>query len=128
MLIAYRPELENPPREGGFGVIVEKGLVQLAPGLNTDVPEQVWQQARQNSEVKRLMQIGAIEEVAEMETIAEVTTDLNILANLPLSEALRNIELINDEDLLLDWKKREGRVRVRNAIVRRRTAISEGRA
>lgn len=128
MLIAYRPELENPPREGGFGVIVERGLVQLAPGLNHEVPEQAWTQARQNPEVKRLMTIGAIEEVVDQETIAEVPTDVTILTNLPLLEALRTIELIHDEDLLLNWKKNEGRTRVRNAIVKRRVAISEGRA
>jgi len=128
MLIAYRPELENPPREGGFGVIVDQGLVQLAPGLNKDVPEQVWHAARNNTEVKRLMRIGAIEELVEQETIQETPSDLNVLSNLPQNEALRTIELIHDAELLLEWKKREGRVRVRNAIVRRRTAIAEGRA
>jgi hypothetical protein len=34
MLIAYRPELENPPREGGFGIITDGGMIQLVPGLN----------------------------------------------------------------------------------------------
>ncbi len=128
MLIAYRPELENPPREGGFGVIVDQGLVQLAPGLNADVPEQAWQQARNNAEVKRLMRIGAIEEVVEQANVPEVSDNVELLSNLPLTEALRTIELIHDAELLLNWKKREGRVRVRNAIVRRRTAIAEGRA
>jgi len=128
MLIAYRPELENPPREGGFGVIVEQGLVQLAPGLNKDVPEQAWQQARNNAEVKRLMRIGAIEEVVEQENVTEISDDVTVLANLPLTEALRTIELVHDAELLLNWKKHDGRVRVRNAIVRRRTAIAEGRA
>jgi hypothetical protein len=128
MLIAYRPELENPPREGGFGVIVDQGLVQLAPGLNADVPEQAWQQARNNAEVKRLMRIGAIEEVVEQANVPEVSDNVELLSNLPLTEALRTIELIHDAELLLNWKKQEGRVRVRNAIVRRRTAIAEGRA
>jgi len=128
MLIAYRPELENPPREGGFGVIVEQGLVQLVPGLNKDVPEQAWQKARQNATVKKLMQIGAIEEMMEQEVVSEAVTDLNILTNLPLQEALRAIEMIHDAELLLDWKNREGRIRVRNAIVKRREAIRTGNA
>lgn len=128
MLIAYRPELENPPREGGFGVIVANGLVQLAPGLNKDVPEQAWSQARNHPEVRRLKAIGALEEVVEQETIADAPSDLNVLTNLPLVEAIRTIELIHDPQLLLDWKKREGRVRVRNAIVKRREAINTGNA
>ena len=36
MLIAYRPELENPPREGGFGIITDGGMIQLAPGLTKE--------------------------------------------------------------------------------------------
>ena len=39
MLIAYRPELENPPREAGFGIITDKGLISLTPGLNQEIPE-----------------------------------------------------------------------------------------
>ena len=42
MLIAYRPELENPPREGGFGVITDSGLIQLSPGVNAEVPDSKW--------------------------------------------------------------------------------------
>lgn len=128
MLVAYRPELENPPRDGGFGVIVEDGLIQLAPGLNKDVPEQKWSQAKQNPTVKKMMQIGALEEVKDQDTVPEVPEDLNVLSNLPLQDALRTIELIHDPQLLLDWKHREGRVRVRNAIVKRREAINSGNA
>jgi hypothetical protein len=128
MLIAYRPELENPPREGGFGVIVEDGLVQLTPGLNKDVPEQAWLKARKNETVKKLMQIGAIEEVVEVEMVPEAISDINVLSNLPMAEALRAIEMIHDEKLLNDWKAREGRVRVRNVINKRREAIRIGNA
>ena len=65
MLIAYRPELENPPREGGFGIITQAGMIQLTPGLNQEIPEDQWKVARENRAVKRLMNIGAIEEVKE---------------------------------------------------------------
>jgi hypothetical protein len=128
MLIAYRPDLENPPREGGFGVVTEAGLIQLAPGLNQEVPEQQWLQARQNATVKRLMAIGAIEEVQERLTVEEIPQDVQSLSNLPLIEAIRTIEIIQTTEQLVEWKKIEGRVRVRNAIAKRVESIKAGRA
>tara|TARA_R110000868_G_scaffold230891_3_gene484160 strand:+ start:355 stop:741 length:387 start_codon:yes stop_codon:yes gene_type:complete len=128
MLIAYRPELENPPREGGFGVVTGAGLIQLAPGLNQEVPEQQWLQARQNATVKRLMAIGAIEEVQERLTVEEIPQDVQSLSNMPLVEAFRVIEIIHDVEQLTEWKKIEGRVKVRNAIAKRQELIKAGRA
>ena len=127
MLIAYRPDLENPPREGGFGVVTEAGLIQLAPGLNQEVPEQQWLKARQNATVKRLMAIGAIEEVQERITVEEIPQDVQSLSNMPLVEAFRVIEIIHDVEQLAEWKKIEGRVKVRNAIAKRQELIKAGR-
>lgn len=128
MLIAYRPELENPPREGGFGIIMERGMIQLAPGLNQEVPDDQWKEARENRMVKRLMSIGAIEEVREQITVEKIPQSIETLTNIPLVEALRTIELIHDDNQLADWKKVEGRVRVRNAINKRLDAIKRGAA
>ena len=128
MLIAYRPELENPHREGGFGIITESGMIQLAPGLNQEVPAQQWMKARESTAVKRLLKIGAIEEVKEQLTVEEVPHDVQTLSNMPLIEAIRTIEIIHDLDQLAEWKKIEGRVRVRNAIAKRQEAIKIGRA
>jgi hypothetical protein len=128
MLIAYRPELENPPREGGFGIIMERGMIQLAPGLNQEVPDDQWKEARENRMVKRLMAIGAIEEVREQITVEKIPQSIETLTNIPLVEALRTIELIHDDNQLADWKKVEGRVRVRNAINKRLDAIKRGAA
>jgi hypothetical protein len=72
MLIAYRPELENPPREGGLGVITDVGMIQLSPGVNSDVPETKWAQARSNATVKRLLAIGAIEELKDTPTVQDI--------------------------------------------------------
>ena len=128
MLIAYRPELENPPREGGFGIITDVGMIQLSPGVNADVPETKWDVARQNGTVKRLMAIGAIEEVQETPTIQEIPQSIDTLTQLPVNEALRLLEIMHDEDQLRLWKGREGRVRIRNAINKRLEAIKAGRA
>ena len=128
MLIAYRPELENPPREGGFGIITETGMIQLAPGLNQDVPELQWKTARENKTVKRLMNIGAIEEVKEQITVETIPQSVQTLINMPLVEALRTIEVIHEVDQLTEWKKSEGRIRIRNAITKRQEAIKTGKA
>jgi hypothetical protein len=128
MLIAYRPELENPPREGGFGIITTGGMIQLAPGLNQEVPETQWKQARENQTVKRLMSIGAIEELKEKPTVETIPRDTESLINIPLVEALRTLEIIHDEQQLNEWKAIEGRVRVRNAINKRLESIRLGNA
>lgn len=128
MLIAYRPELENPPREGGFGIITDTGIIQLSPGVNAEVPDSKWAQARQNQTVKRLMAIGAIEELKAMPTVQDIPQSVQTLSELPLTDALRMIEIMHDEEQLKDWKKIEGRVRVRNAISKRQEAIRIGKA
>jgi hypothetical protein len=128
MLIAYRPELENPPREGGFGVITDSGLIQLSPGVNAEVPDTKWAVARQNPTVKRLMAIGAIEELKASPTVQEIPQSVHTLSQFPLGEAFRMIEIMHDEEQLNDWKKIEGRVRVRNAINKRLEAIRTGKA
>ena len=128
MLIAYRPELENPPREGGFGIITEGGMIQLTPGLNQDVPDNQWKHACENRVVKRLMSIGAIEEVREQVTVEKIPQDVETLTNVPLLEALRITELIHDETQLADWKKVEGRIRIRNAISKRLDLLKRGAA
>ena len=127
MLIAYRPELENPPREGGFGIITDAGMIQLSPGVNTDVPETKWDIARKSGTVKRLMAIGAIEEVKEQATIQDVPTSIDTLIQLPLNEAFRLLEIMHDEDQLRQWKGKEARVRIRNAINKRLENIKAGK-
>lgn len=127
MLIAYRPDLENPPREGGFGVVTNAGIIQLSPGVNPDVPDSKWELARQNQMVKRLMAIGAIEELKAEPTVQEIPKSIDSLLSLPLSDAIRMIEIMHDSVQLADWKKVEGRVRVRNAIAKRIEAIRLGK-
>ena len=128
MLIAYRPELENPPREAGFGIITDKGLISLAPGLNQEIPDEQWEVAKANPTVKALLSIGAIEEMKERVEVETIPQSVESLSQLPLSQAVQAIELLHDEEKLNDWKKVEGRVRVRNAINRRLEAIRTGKA
>jgi hypothetical protein len=128
MLIAYRPELENPPRDAGFGIITRSGLIQLTPGLNQEIPDEKWKEAKENGTVKKLLAIGAIEEMKEQVMVENLPENVQSLSELPLTQAIRAIELIHDPDRLADWKKIEGRVRVRNAIAKRIEAIRIGKA
>lgn len=128
MLIAYRPELENPPREAGFGIITERGLISLTPGLNQEIPDEQWDMAKQNATVQALLRIGALEELKERIEVETIPQSIESLSQLPLSQAIQAIELLHDDEKLSDWKKIEGRVRVRNAIARRVEAIRVGKA
>lgn len=128
MLIAYRPELENPPRDAGFGIITKSGLIQLTPGLNQEIPDEKWKEAKDNGTVKKLLAIGAIEELQEQVMVENLPENVQSLSELPLTQAIRAIELIHDADRLQDWKKIEGRIRVRNAISKRQEAIRIGKA
>lgn len=128
MLIAYRPELENPPREAGFGIITERGLISLTPGLNQEIPDEQWDMAKQNATVQALLRIGALEELKERVEVETIPQSIESLSQLPLSQAIQAIELLHDDEKLSDWKKIEGRVRVRNAIARRVEAIRTGKA
>ena len=128
MLIAYRPELENPPREAGFGIITDKGLISLTPGLNQEIPEDQWELAKSNPTVQALLNIGAIEEMKERVEVETIPQSIESLKQLPLTQAIQAIELLFDEDKLSGWKKVEGRDRVRNAIGRRLEALRTGKA
>lgn len=128
MLIAYRPELENPPREASFGVITAKGMISLAPGLNQEIPDDQWSEAKKNATVQALLRIGALEELKERVEVETIPQSAQALAELPLSQAIQATELLHDDEKLADWKKIEGRVRVRNAISRRIEAIRTGKA
>lgn len=128
MLIAYRPELENPPREASFGVITAKGMISLTPGLNQEIPDDQWSEAKKNGTVQALLRIGALEELKERVEVETIPQSAQALAELPLSQAIQATELIHDDEKLADWKKIEGRVRVRNAISRRIEAIRTGKA
>ena len=103
------------------------GIIQLTPGVNPDVPETKWAMARQNTMVKRLMAIGAIEELKEQPTVQDIPKSVQTLSELPLSDAIRMIEIMHDPEQLADWKKIESRVRVRNSIAKRIEAIKAGK-
>lgn len=135
MIIIYRPELENPPMDKectiGFSFVDGGGLpdhIQVAAGVTRDFPEDVWERIKGYDVVKNLLSLGALriqdEESAENSTAFSVKQDT--LADMPLHEAMTLVEASFDLDQLRRWDAKESRIRLKNAIAKRISAITEG--
>ena len=136
MILVYRPELENPPmaKEAtiGFSFIKESGrseFLQLENGVNRDVEDADWEKIKDKSLVKRLMSLGALRvetDDAGEEAIA-LTPGVKDLSNKDVSTSLRLIEDSFDISQLQKWEASEKRIRVKNHINKRISAITEGK-
>jgi hypothetical protein len=135
MIIVYRPELENPPMDKectiGFSFVDGGGLpdhIQVTSGVTRDFPERVWEKIKEYDVVKNLLSLGALriqdEEPAEDATAPGVKQDT--LADMPLPEAMNLVEASFDLDQLRRWDAKESRIRLKNAIAKRISAITEG--
>ena len=135
MIIVYRPELENPPMDKectiGFSFVGGGGLsdhIQVSSGVTRNFPEDVWDKIKDYDVVKTLLKLGALrietEEATEAAAApAEVT---NSIADIPLQDALRLVEDSFDIEQLRLWDAKDSRIRVKNAIGKRISAITEG--
>jgi len=137
MILVYRPELQNPPmaKEAtiGFSFIQEKGrtdFFNLEAGVNRDVPEERWNAIKEKSLVKRLLNLGAlrVETDDEAEVAIATISDVTDLTNKDVQTSLRLIEDSFDIGQLQKWEAGEKRIRVKNSINKRITAITEGKA
>lgn len=132
MLISYRPENENPPREAGIslGLLNEKtkqyDTLRLVPGLNRDVDPELWSRAKQLKEITTRLSMKVIEEITELEEIPDTST--TEITTLSVDKVQQVVELTHDLNLLDKWFEADKRVRVRNAIQRRIIEIKSGRA
>ena len=137
MILVYRPELQNPPmaKEAtiGFSFIQEKGrtdFFNLEAGVNRDVSEDRWNAIKEKTLVKRLLNLGAlrVETDDESEVAIATTSDVSDLTNKDVQTSLRLIEDSFDIGQLQKWEAGEKRIRVKNSINKRITAITEGKA
>lgn len=135
MILVYRPELDNPPmdRECTIGFsFIGKGAnteyIQVAAGVTRDFPEDVWQRIKNYAVVKRLLSLGAlrVDEDVEETSAPSSPTAADSIAELPLTKALELVEASLDLDQLRRWDAKEQRIRVKNSIAKRLTAITEG--
>jgi hypothetical protein len=134
MILVYRPELDNPPMDKectiGFSFIgagANTDSIQIAAGVTRDFPESVWERIKDYAVVKRLLSLGALRVDADVpEDDNAPTPTADSIADLPLSKAMELVEASFDLDQLTKWDAKEQRIRVKNAIAKRITAITEG--
>lgn len=135
MILVYRPELDNPPMDKeatiGFSFIGDAAnteYIQVPAGVNRDFPESVWSRIQDYEVVKRLLSLGALRVQEDTEVVAPAPSEkaADSLAHMPLAEAMELIEASMDVDQLRRWDAKDQRIRVKNAITRRMTAITEG--
>jgi hypothetical protein len=134
MIIVYRPELENPPMDKectiGFS-FVDGGLtdhIQVSSGVTRNFPETVWDKIKDYDVVKTLLKLGALRIETEEATQAEAAPAevANSIADVPLQDALRLVEDSFDIEQLRRWDAKDSRIRVKNAIGKRISALTEG--
>jgi len=135
MIIVYRPELENPPMDKecsiGFSFVGGGGLsdhIQVSSGVTRDFPEKIWDQIKDYDVVKNLLNLGALRVETEEATVATAAPAeaSDSLADIPLQDAMRLIEDSFDIEQLRLWDAKDSRIRVKNAIGKRISAITEG--
>ena len=135
MIIVYRPELENPPMDKectiGFSFVNGGGLtdhIQVSSGVTRNFPEEVWDKIKDYDVVKTLLKLGALRIETEEATKAEAAPAevANSIADVPLQDALRLVEDSFDIEQLRLWDAKDSRIRVKNAIGKRISAITEG--
>jgi hypothetical protein len=136
MILVYRPELESPPMDPectiGFSFVADKGQpenIQVQSGVNRHFPESVWEKIKNYDVVKNMLKLGALR--VEEEDTAYVpdpaaAAAVDSIADMPVTQAMRLVEDSFDVAQLQRWEAREQRIRVRNAIGKRITAITEG--
>ena len=135
MIIVYRPELENPPMDKdcsiGFSFVGGGGLsdhIQVQSGVTRNFPEDVWDKIKDYDVVKNLLKLGAlrIETEEAAPEAAAPTLRADSIADIALTEALSLVEASFDIDQLRRWDAKDARIRVKNAIAKRISAITEG--
>ena len=134
MILVYRPELENPPMDKectiGFSFVQSKGQpenIQVESGVNRDFPEDVWEKIQDYDVVKNMLKLGALRIETEQNLVQDLpSAAVDTIADMPVNQAMRLVEDSFDITQLQRWEKGEQRIRVRNSISKRISAITEG--
>ena len=131
VMISYRPEAENPPRDASIAVSFFDSDTKafqsysFEPGLNREFPKDAWERLQSVEQVKNLVSIGALEAIEQLEEVPkEMPSEIG---NLSMTRVQQVVEVCHDRNLLVRWYEADKRVRVRNLIQRRLNEISDGR-
>jgi hypothetical protein len=134
MILVYRPELESPPMDKectiGFSFVQSKGQpenIQVESGVNRDFPEDVWEKIQDYDVVKNMLKLGALRIETEQNLVQDMpAANVDTISDMPVNQAMRLVEDSFDIAQLQRWEKGEQRIRVRNSISKRISAITEG--
>ena len=138
MIITYRPELDNPPMAKecslGFSFLPEDEKqrtvkhVRIESGVTRDFDQKLWDKIENYSAVKRLLSLGALTVTHEVDVKATTVSveEHETIADVELKAALGLIEGSFSVEQLNKWNAKDQRIRVKNAIAKRITAITEG--
>lgn len=134
MILVYRPELESPPMDKectiGFSFVQSKGQpenIQVESGVNRDFPEDVWEKIQDYDVVKNMLKLGALRVETEQNLVQDMpAANVDTISDMPVNQAMRLVEDSFDIAQLQRWEKGEQRIRIRNSISKRISAITEG--
>lgn len=136
MIVNYKPELDNPPKEPettiGFSLIgtpaqgKQTRFIQIRGGLNRDIDAETWDRLLHFGEIQRLMKLGALTVLDDSPDVVPTSELPKTLADTSLGEALEIIASCFEVELLEKWSTQDQRIRVKNAINRRLAQIKEG--
>ena len=134
MILVYRPELESPPMDKectiGFSFVQSKGQpenIQVESGVNRDFPKDVWEKIQNYEVVKNMLKLGALRIETEQNLVQDLPSSaVDTIADMPVTQAMGLVEDSFEIAQLQRWEKGEQRIRVRNAISKRISAITEG--
>ena len=139
MILAFRPELQNPPMDKecsiGFSFIGKDGnetlYYNLESGVTRDFPEDVWEKIKDRDVVKQLLAWRALEVITEEKVPAAEKRvrqpKASTLADLALDEAMKLIEASFDKAQLNLWNANDERIPVKNATAKRIEALTAGK-
>lgn len=135
MILIFRPELQNPPmaKEStiGFSFIGKAGkteYIEVEAGVNREFPEYVWEKIKEYDVVKNLLSTDALRVKEDEEVIQTPVAPKksDSITNMSLSDAMEMIENSFDIAQLQRWDSKDQRIRVKQAINRRITALQGG--
>jgi hypothetical protein len=145
-IIAYRPELESPAREGSLAVAFTRegegasgqshgpmSTLTLNPGVNRGVSDSDWEIVRNTPAIKALIKIRAIKEIASKgnvdpaEESMEPSPDVQEVRGLAAEDALTIIESSFDEKFLEELRAADPRKVVQGKIIARLAILREGK-
>lgn len=103
--------------------------VRVESGVNRNFDADVWERIKDYTRVRSLLSLGALQVTQEIDITAEHVVDSpteETLESIDLKSALNLVDMSFDIEQLNKWNAKDQRIRVKNAIAKRITSITEG--